>query len=263
MINKLDTIEMKPLFILGCVRSGTTLVRDLLRRVPNTICPEETHYFRYGEPFGSSAFSRPFLKSETLIKHREIDGVPFAEFEKMLKIAKTRGELLRLHVAYMAQLRGLETYRWFDKTPQNVYGLPLLRAEFPDACFLHLVRNPLNVVASLKLGKVMKVAPIDAAINYWLEAVNIIRQMAPVLGPDLLEIKYEDFTADPITGMDKLLSFANFEADLGWYSAADTHVERDQFRTILNAEEQEYVVNRCATVAAEYGYDLHASIASS
>ena len=34
-------------------RSGpaTTLTRDLLRRVPNFICPEETHFFRWSEPY--------------------------------------------------------------------------------------------------------------------------------------------------------------------------------------------------------------------
>ena len=260
---KPDRSDMKPLFILGCVRSGTTLVRDLLRRVPHTICPEETHYYRYGEPFGGNGFNRPFLKSETLIKHREIDGIPPAEFEKMLQTAKTRGELLCLHVAYRAAQRGLTDYRWFDKTPQNVYGLPLISAEFPDAYFLHMVRNPLNVVASLKLGKVMKVSKIDAAINYWLEAVNTIRQMAPVLGPHLLEIKYEEFTADPVTGMDKLLRFADFDSLPGLFTKADAHIERDQFRTILTAEEQAYVAKRCAAIAAEYGYDLHASIAES
>ena len=36
-----------PLFLVGCVRSGTTLTRDLLRRVPGVICPEETHFLRW------------------------------------------------------------------------------------------------------------------------------------------------------------------------------------------------------------------------
>ncbi|HHX90266.1 MAG TPA: sulfotransferase, partial [Paracoccus sp.] len=67
MSDTLDPKKMAPLFILGCVRSGTTLVRNLLRRVPDTICPEETHYFRYGEPFRTDAFTRPILKSATLI----------------------------------------------------------------------------------------------------------------------------------------------------------------------------------------------------
>ena len=41
-----EMADDRPLFIIGSVRSGTTLTRDLLRRVPDFICPEETHFFR-------------------------------------------------------------------------------------------------------------------------------------------------------------------------------------------------------------------------
>ncbi len=257
MTQTLDHAAMKPLFILGCVRSGTTLVRDLLRRVPHMICPEETHYFRYGEPFRTNAFNRPFLKSATLLKHREIDGISPEDFERMLGTARTRGELLCLHVEHMARQKGWDSYQWFDKTPQNVYGLPMIRAEFPKARFLHLVRNPLNVVASLKLGKVMKVPDIDAACNYWLEAVQIVRQMAPVLGPDLLEVNYEDFAADPVSGMAQLLTFSGFGDHPDLFSSADAHVERNQYLSVLSRKEQTRVVERCAESAAAYGYHMH------
>ncbi len=251
----------QPLFILGCVRSGTTLIRDLLRRVPDTICPEETHYFRYGEPFRTGAYKRTFLSSKTLVKHREIDGVPAEVFETMLSSARTRGELLCQHVDHIAKARGLSQYRWIDKTPQNVYGLPLIRAEFPNARFLHLVRNPLNVVASLKLGKVLKVSDTHGACNYWLEAVRIVQQMRPLLGADLLEMRYEDFATDPVSGMARLLEFSGLDCETPRYSAQDAHPERNQFREILSQREQVTVMRRCGRLAAEYGYDLRAMLA--
>ncbi len=244
-----------PLFILGCVRSGTTLVRDLLRRQPATICPEETHYFRYGEPFRTSASTRT-LKTRTLVRHREIDGIPDDVFDKMLSLARTRGQLMRTHVHYMAEARGLKTYHWFDKTPQNVYGIALIRAEFPEARFLHLVRNPLNVAASLKLGKVMKVDDVHGACNYWLEAVTIIQQFAPVLGDSLLEMRYEDITTDPRGSMATLLNFSGLGDQLDLYSEADVHHERNQFSKVLTKAEQGVVRRRCKTLAATYGYDL-------
>ena len=256
MTEAMTPATARPLFILGCVRSGTTLVRNLLRRVPDTICPEETHYFRYGEPFRTRAYTRNFLTSKTLLTHREIDGIPADVFETMLSKARTRGDLLCQHVDHMARARGLTHYRWFDKTPQNVYGLPLIRSEFPKARFLHLVRNPLNVVASLKLGKVMKVSDMHGACNYWLEAVQIVRQMQPLLGPDLLEMRYEDFAADPVTGMAQLLEFSGLGGDISLYSGKDAHPERNQFRDILDRREQATVARRCGALAAEYGYDL-------
>ncbi|WP_209428443.1 sulfotransferase [Pararhodobacter sp. SW119] len=245
-----------PLFILGCVRSGTTLVRDLLRRQQNVICPEETHYFRYGEPFRTGGHSNPLLNSKTLLKHREIDGIAPETFKEMLMMSRSRGELLCRHVHHMAEARGLQNYQWFDKTPQNVYGLPLIRAEFPKARFLHLVRNPLNVVASLKLGKVIKVTDIHAACNYWIEAVTIIHQMTSLLEGSLLEMHYEDVTTYPVASMEKLLEFSKLGDQKELYRSQDAHEERNQFHDVLSAEEQGIVIRRCSPLAEKYGYEL-------
>lgn len=248
--------DTPPLFIIGCVRSGTTLVRDLLRRQPATICPEETHYFRFGEPFRAPSHSNAILKNPTLKKHREIDGIPEEQFNQIYTTARSKGELLLGHVNRMAQARGLKSYRWFDKTPQNVYGLPLIIAEFPEARFLHLVRNPLNVVASLKLGKVIKVQDTLAACNYWIEAVNIVQQCAPILGNKLLELRYEDITADPVYNMKSLLEFSKIGQDMTLYSTKDAHAERNQYIDVLTNDDRRIVQDRCGKLAKNYKYDI-------
>jgi len=245
-----------PLFIIGSMRSGTTLVRNLLRRQPGTICPEETHYYRFGDPFRTPGYRNTILKNATLKRHREIDGIAEDDFMRLLDTSYTKGELLRAHVDYMAKVMGLDSYRWFDKTPQNVYGLPLIRAEFPNARFLHLVRNPLNVVASLKLGKVVKIEETDAACNSWLEAVSIIRQCAPMLGKNLLELRYEDVTSDPVGSMKTLLAFSGLGDDMSLYSAQDTHLERNQYREVLSDEDKLIVQDRSSELASHYGYSL-------
>lgn len=246
----------KPLFILGAMRSGTTLVRDLLRRQADVICPEETHYYRFGEPFRSPGYRNAVTRNATLKKHREMDGVPEDIYEMLYARSRNRAELMRAHVAYMADVRGLKEYRWFDKTPQNVYGLPLLRAEFPTARFLHLVRNPLNVVASLKLGKVVKILDTHAACNSWIEAVQIVRTCTPLLGNSLLEIRYEDITANPMTCMKTILEFSEMGRDMSLYNTHNIHPERDQYHSILTLDEQQIVRNRCGRLAAKYGYDF-------
>jgi hypothetical protein len=64
------------------VRSGTTLTRDLLRRVPGVICPEETHFLRWSEPFRTPASMPPHTQNQVLRRHREIDGVPEEVFAR-------------------------------------------------------------------------------------------------------------------------------------------------------------------------------------
>lgn len=254
MTRRIYTRE-EPLFIVGCVRSGTTMVRNLLRRQPNFLCPEETHYYRYGEPYHTRAHNAPFTNSETLRKHREIDGLPDDVFQTLYTDSRTRGELLFAHVSHMARERGLpEGWRWFDKTPQNVYGMALMRAEFPKARFLHLVRHPLNVVASLKVGKVIKVADVIGAANYWLEAVKIVRTLAPILGDDLLELRYEDIGTDPVAALTRISEFARLPAPVGLYAPEDVYEERNQYLSVLGPGEIKAVWRHCGRMAEQYGY---------
>ena len=82
-----NTVEFKapPVFILGCVRSGTTMLRNILRMHPHLASPEETHFFRWPEPFGTDAFARIVSSNPVLKRHREIDGITEQEFRQLLE----------------------------------------------------------------------------------------------------------------------------------------------------------------------------------
>src|SRR5262245_1158574 len=82
-----------PFFVLGCVRSGTTMLRDVLRLHPNLAAFEETHLFRWAEPFGTDAYARGVTTNPVLKKHCEIDGIMEEEFATMLRQATLRADL--------------------------------------------------------------------------------------------------------------------------------------------------------------------------
>lgn len=256
VVDTVDTTAERPLFMIGCVRSGTTLVRDLIKRHEAVICPEETHYFRWGEPFRTRGFERPLFSGQVLKAHRQRDGIAEERFRQLYDHSLTRGELLVRHVREMARQRDLADFRWFDKTPQNVYGLNLIAAEFPRAVYLHMVRNPLNVVASLKLGKVVKVEDIDGACNYWLEAVGLVRQFRRIHGERVLEVRYEDLTENVVGSLAEMFRLFDLPFDRRRYSSADARPEQNQYREELHAAEIDTVRRRCAETAAAYGYDL-------
>ena len=255
-VEPVDTTAERPLFMIGCVRSGTTLVRDLIRRGENIICPEETHYYRWGEPFGTPAFERAVMNGPVLKRHRERDGVSEERFAEIFGQSSSRGELLVRHVREMARGRDLSTYRWFDKTPQNVYGLNLIAADFPRAVYLHMVRNPLNVVTSLKIGKVIKVADICGACNYWLESVALVRQFRKANEARLLEMRYEDLIEDVPGKLAEIFALFDQPFDPARYSVSDANPERNLYRQHLDEAEIEAVRRRCGPVAESYGYTL-------
>lgn len=194
-------------FILGSARSGTTLLRNILRSHPNLTCPEETHVFRWGEPFGSSDYEKVYKVAETLKYHRELDGISEEKFLSILNGSKDRGEFLTNYLEAFCEITNDTHLRCFDKTPQNVYGIPLIKAYFPNAKFIHIVRNPLNVITSLKLGHSFSPQTIRGALNFWKEAVLILNTLKPLWGNDIYEFRYEDLTENPEIEISKVLDF--------------------------------------------------------
>ena len=252
-----------PLFLVGCVRSGTTLTRDLLRRVPGVICPEETHFLRWSEPFRTPASMPPHTQNQVLRRHREIDGVPEAVFTRLLETSRSKAELQLGYVEAFARARGVEgPYRWIDKTPQNIYGGALILQAFPGARLLHIVRNPLNVVASMLLGRQVAVPDLHGAINYWCEAVQIAATLRKAAPDRVMDLRYEDLVADVPSAMGGVLGFAGIIAPPGLYARSDAHRERNLWRDALGPAERSAVVTRCGGLAKAHGYDLEACVNS-
>lgn len=261
-----DTIpEMaddRPLFIVGSVRSGTTLTRDLLRRVPNFICPEETHFFRWAEPFRTPHSWHPHRNNALFKKHRAMDGVSEEVFETILAQSRTKAELLRRYIAAFAQARGVTgPYRWFDKSPQNIYGTALIAQQLPQARFVFMVRNPLNVVASMMLGRQVKVADLHGAMNYWLEAAAIYATICAAYPTRMICLRYEDLIADVPGSIGRILAHADVATAGAAYHPRDAHREKNLWLTALSGAQAAELCAHCAPVAAGFGYDLHADLA--
>lgn len=186
---------MDPFFILGAPRSGTTMLRDCFKKVENVYSPEETHFFRWSCPFRGNEFNSIYRNNKVLLKHREIDGVSDEEFDNIVNSSLTKKEVTDKYCFLVSEKKGCVS--WFDKTPQNVYGLPLIAEQYPDSKIVHIVRNPYSVIKSLLVGKVLKVDDVVGAANYWAESVSIVNVMKPYLKERLIEVKYEDFVLTP------------------------------------------------------------------
>lgn len=250
----MSTFHRPPFFVLGSVRSGTTMLRQILERHPALVCPEETHLFRWPYPYGTPDFQKISTTNRTLKRHREIDGIGEDEFEAMLDASLTRRELIERYMEAYAARRKPEATRWFEKSPQNVYGIQLIHGLFPEARFLHIVRHPLDVVSSLKLGKVMKVPSIVGAANYWMEAVSAIRSFSESRPDVVWEVRYEDFTAEPHRQLKDLLTFLDEPFDdrilTDFSVSASSHCSGG----ILSEGEIAKAWAICGEVAARFNY---------
>ena len=147
-----------PIVVGGCHRSGTSLVRRLLDSHSHVHCGPEVPFFRdfYGDYFDDPLRHLRFATTaRTLLPEDELLVVLGRAF-------------VQLHErAAMSQGKG----RWADKAPENVLYLKewerLLRDRW---LFVHVVRNPLDTIASMMERPFPLTLPTDLAgrISHYL-----------------------------------------------------------------------------------------------
>lgn len=244
-----------PFFVLGCVRSGTTMLRDALRMHPKLACPEETHFFRWADPYGTDALNRTLEGNVVLKKHRQIDGITEEEFSGMLRQSTSRAELYSRYMALYMERKKPGATRWFDKTPQNVYGAVLAATSMPRSRFVHIVRDPLNVVSSLRIGRIVKVENLVGACNYWNEATQIVSGLKRAYPARVYELRYEDFVADPQKHLRLLLDFIGEDFQPHWFARLNTREVDHTGEGVLDAKELATVRDLCRVGRRRYGYE--------
>lgn len=229
------------------------MLRNVLRQHPALACPEETQFYRQGWPYGTPEYWNFLKHNPTFIKHRAMDGVSEEEFDLIHAQSSSRRVMMTRYMKLFLSRKKPRAKSWFDKSPQNVYGLALLAQDFPDAKFVHIVRNPVDVVSSLKAGKVIK-ATVLGACNYWNEAVGIVQAMRPALGRRLMEVRYEDLCDRSERTLRSLMRFL----DVPQYNFENLNIRHKSYadQPILTVTELMQVRELCQDRAALYQYGL-------
>lgn len=243
---------MTPFFIVGAPRSGTTMLRDMLKDIPDLYSPEETHFYRWAAPFGGPEFTSNYKNNQVLKLHREMDGVDDKTFFELYSLSKTRGDFSKRYSEEVCRVKGKKY--WFDKTPQNIYSLPLLAAQFSGSQVIHIYRNPYAVIKSLMVGKVIHVPEVVGATNYWLEAMQVIDVTQHYLKERLTEICYENLVSGQKGEISKLESSLGLDmssVDLSHMSMRDV-----DYTTQFTRDELDVIRDVCGQYMKKYGYEI-------
>jgi hypothetical protein len=204
-----------PLFVLGVRRSGTTLLRVMLDRNSKLAVPDESYFVpqlagRHRGPIAVDAFVDDLRRIGTL---REW-GVDVDRVQPKLRDGMDPGAAIATVYETYAADRGKE--RWGDKTPMYMQYLPLLERLFPDARYVHLIRDGRDAALSflaMPEGIVTKswAHPQSAAdfASQWRTEVEAAQALGARVGPDRYrELRYETLVADPEHELQELCAFA-------------------------------------------------------
>ncbi|MFZ5610049.1 MAG: sulfotransferase family protein [Pseudomonadota bacterium] len=193
-----------PIFIIGCQRSGTSLLRRIVDSHSRIACPPESH------------FLLPLLE---LLKHRRgMIGLDSMGFSRAAVITRTRKFASGFFQAY-AQAH--DKPRWADKTPHYIDCLDLIDEVFAGRPrYIVIYRHGLDVAYSMAtvLGGTMreiKNVPTYSgkkdhhciAAAYWREQNKKIIAFKEGNRQRCHEITYEGLVADPETVLRGVFAF--------------------------------------------------------
>ena len=208
--SRIDAQESaRPVFIVGMLRSGTTLAEQILASHPDVVAAGELTYWNSA----SAAYQSSALK------------------------APASGTLLRkLADDYLRLLEDLsdDALRVVDKMPTNFAFLGLIHAALPNARIIHMRRNPIDTCLSIYFQHfetaVSYANDLEDLAHYYTQYLRIMKHWRLILPEDaILDVSYEGLVNDQEAWSRKMLKFVGLPWDPRCLDFHETH------RTVITA----------------------------
>ncbi len=176
-----------PIFVVGCPRSGTTLVRQMLDSHSRISCGPETQ----------------FLQDLARVEEEHWDRLHRFGISREEWRASVAGFFEQLHLRY-AHDRG--KVRWADKSPNYALIPDYVGSLFPTCQVIHVLRDGRDVVASYRSRWGTRAA--RRAPRAWRRHIETARRSELARSPErYLEVRYEQLVEDPRAVMAGVLAF--------------------------------------------------------
>lgn len=233
-----DGIER--LFVVGCPRSGTTWVQLLLAEHPEIACANiETYLFsRYlGRLHESWRNERGAAEAGG---PRNVLACFLGEDEF---IALCRDFATAVFEKIRATRPGARVIA--DKTPNHAYPAAFILKVFPDARFLHVIRDPRDVFCSLRdagasWGRRWAPTSPIAGARLWVRDVEAGLAVA-ALTDRYRELRYEALHADGPAELERLFRWLGVAADR---ARCEEYIERCRFARLRDRAENKRFFRR-------------------
>ncbi|HEV2178545.1 MAG TPA: sulfotransferase [Terriglobia bacterium] len=201
-----------PFFVVGAMRSGTTLLRLMLASHPRLAIPPESHFLPELMEFETSSGGLDHKRErviEWLIAHRRLAdfnlGVEWMRRTMATLNPFTTRSIVSVLFAEYARREGKP--RWGDKTPRYRCFIPQLHHVFPEAKFIHVLRDGRDTALSAWRAR-FGPKTWAAAVYDWRDSIRIAWTGQRSLPQEfLLEIRYEDLIQKPEDVLRKVCSF--------------------------------------------------------
>jgi Sulfotransferase family len=183
----------RPIFVVGCQRSGTTMLRLMLDSHPRISCGPETRFLA------------------------DLERIVGPDWKRLSQYGFTQEEWLERIAAFFdgfqgdyARSRGKE--RWADKSPRYALSMEFIMRVFPDAQVVHVIRDGRDVAVSHR-KRFGYWSCVKSSVK-WPRYIAAARAAGAALPSDrYTEVRYEDLVANGEQTLRRLFDFLGEQWD--------------------------------------------------
>ncbi len=210
------TKSKSPVFIVGAERSGTTLMRVIMAAHSKiSIAPEalifDFLYDKYNK--GSDVNSENIqVVLEDLVNVDKFKdwGISKAELEKEVEELDEINFKNIIQIPYIIYARNQGKVIWGDKNPLHSLKIEEIISVFPDARFIHIIRDGRDTVLSLRETE-WGTKDVNEAATDWVNFVSSANTSAKVHSNNVVEINYENLVSNPEEVIKNVTDFLGIE----------------------------------------------------
>lgn len=222
-------MSVDPIFIIGTERSGSNLLRLILTAHSRIVIPHPPHFMNY---FGHLQYNGSWEKQQTAMLRDMLRLVrwhifPWREYQLSTEVVQTNirhpstfGVVAGIYETVLAQ-SGKDI--WGCKSTFMIEHIDSVRAVYPNARFILLVRDPRDVAVSAKKSVFSPCHPYLSA-SLWAKQQRIGWQTMQRFPEQFLLLRYEDLLQDSAAQLQSLCHFLQ----VNWEEGLLTFFQRDE-----------------------------------
>jgi tetratricopeptide (TPR) repeat protein len=190
--NKKNENYLKPIFIVGVPRSGSTLIEKIIGSGDN--------YIPMGE---ETTILENFINNKIMHNQSLILGDDNAIRDEISKIYKEKGLALKKH-----------NFTFTDKSLNNYYYLNLIKDMFPNAKIINCNRNPISSIMSIMQNNLTDLAwahDLENIFRYFDNYFEIMKTFNDANPNYIYNLDFEKFTVDPENESKELMKYCELK----------------------------------------------------